>query len=733
MNRLTKLQSAQGMVEFALVLPILMLVIMGIFAFGHFFFTYSSIVSASREAARWGAAVGASTNGYPRYKDCDAIRDAAVRVGSFAGVSRSSVAITYDTGPQDTMSPKPVCPTADGSQGPDVALGNRINVDVTVQYTPIVPLVQMPSFPITATTSRTILLNLPVGEVPTASSIYPTTTLNVTINDAAVVLENPGSSSVVGQVFPITVTVTSSDNTIPTGNLYIADDSVPQQSCGTLHLDGTGSASCNVFVYNAVTTDTNGVNKPHVIGIVYDPVDAPYNTSNVNVNHTVAQATSTTTITSITPADQAYPGQTVTVKAHVAPQYSGVPTGTAQLRLGDQTVVATGTLDGSGNVTLSFTPAWTGTRTLAVYYAGDANFTPSNTAETITNYLVQSLAVDVHPQTTTGTTGVPSTIQVQVVSHTGNGGIPAGTVTIFETANNSHTCTATLNAMGVGACALTFPTAGSYGMTASFTSGNVTFQNGSATFTLEINNKTTTSITLSPDSQTIGSGGSATFTVHVSPNVPGTVSVLGSNGSSCTPTLNNGQGSCTVTDLKEGDYTSEGKYTFRSTFTPDDSNTYAPSLSNSVVVVSKCPTHTVMQPDPSHPNSIQFNVSNTSPYSVNLNVTSVTVSWAINPTNYLKDIVFIGADQLSGTCSDQGNNKICLWAYKKANNNDPNVGIGPSIPLPSNNFPSWDSKIADIGAGATKIFRLDFINSINAGNSVVIEFDQGCTLKASQP
>src|SRR5512135_3039955 len=85
--RLQNLQTAQGMVEFALVLPILLLVIFAVFAFGHLFFTYSSVVSASREAARWGSASGVSESLRPRYSDCDSIRAAAVRVGTFAGVA----------------------------------------------------------------------------------------------------------------------------------------------------------------------------------------------------------------------------------------------------------------------------------------------------------------------------------------------------------------------------------------------------------------------------------------------------------------------------------------------------------------------------------------------------------------------------------------------------------------------------------------------------------------------
>src|SRR5690242_330805 len=72
-------RKAQGMVEFALALPVLLLLILGIFAFGHLFFVYSLVTSASREASRYGAAVGETDSGALRYQDCDGILAAAVR------------------------------------------------------------------------------------------------------------------------------------------------------------------------------------------------------------------------------------------------------------------------------------------------------------------------------------------------------------------------------------------------------------------------------------------------------------------------------------------------------------------------------------------------------------------------------------------------------------------------------------------------------------------------------
>ena len=47
---------AQAMVEFALVLPILLLVVYGLIEVGRALFIYNSVASAARQATRYGAA-----------------------------------------------------------------------------------------------------------------------------------------------------------------------------------------------------------------------------------------------------------------------------------------------------------------------------------------------------------------------------------------------------------------------------------------------------------------------------------------------------------------------------------------------------------------------------------------------------------------------------------------------------------------------------------------------------
>jgi len=59
MKWLKKREEGQALVEFALVLPILLILLLGIVEFGQIYFSYILTQSASRDAARYGS-VGAS-------------------------------------------------------------------------------------------------------------------------------------------------------------------------------------------------------------------------------------------------------------------------------------------------------------------------------------------------------------------------------------------------------------------------------------------------------------------------------------------------------------------------------------------------------------------------------------------------------------------------------------------------------------------------------------------------
>ena len=148
---------AQGMVEFALVLPILLLLIFGIIEFGRLLFMFAAVTSASREGARYGAAVGFE-GGQPRYRDCAGIEGAALRIGGIVGVTAGDIVIEYDHGANPIVA---TCPPS-----VQIALADRIIVTVTRHFQPLVPLVNIPGFPISARTARTIIKNVQIVGTP---------------------------------------------------------------------------------------------------------------------------------------------------------------------------------------------------------------------------------------------------------------------------------------------------------------------------------------------------------------------------------------------------------------------------------------------------------------------------------------------------------------------------------------------------------------------------------------
>jgi Flp pilus assembly protein TadG len=160
MRKLTRKERAQGMVEFALVIPIVLVVVFGIIEFGRLLFTYSVVFTSSREAARYGAAAG-DVGGYiPHYLDCTGIKGAGTRIGSLASIQESDILIRYDHG-SDASRFSNACPP-----GQTVSLGDRIDIQVQADYKPIVPLVNIPAFTITSNTARTILKDIVIEGTP---------------------------------------------------------------------------------------------------------------------------------------------------------------------------------------------------------------------------------------------------------------------------------------------------------------------------------------------------------------------------------------------------------------------------------------------------------------------------------------------------------------------------------------------------------------------------------------
>lgn len=188
-NRLQR-ENAQTMVEFALVFPLVLLIVYGLIECGRMLFIYSSTTSAAREGTRYGAAAGdVSGNMLPHYADCDGIMNATLRSGRFAGLTTDNVTISYDHGPNTDFPEAGQCPPYDGD-GLDLINNvepyyyDRIVVEVVTHYEPVINIPGISGFDIRSENARTILSNIrivgtPPSPMPTFTTI-PTRTLTPT-------------------------------------------------------------------------------------------------------------------------------------------------------------------------------------------------------------------------------------------------------------------------------------------------------------------------------------------------------------------------------------------------------------------------------------------------------------------------------------------------------------------------------------------------------------------------
>jgi len=217
---------AQAIVEFALVLMVLMMILVGILEVGRLVFMYAAVNNASREAARYASAFGLDDTGaYLKYQYCKGIEDAAKRSAFFTPLT---VTITYDSGP-NTSSFHTCTPDSNGvDTGVSVNNGtdlDRVNVTVSANYSPMVNLIPIGSRTITSSSARTIfgyldLENSPSGSSSTATSSVPTTAGTILPSDTptatATLPSITPTATLDGGVVTMTPLPTSTPTLVPT-------------------------------------------------------------------------------------------------------------------------------------------------------------------------------------------------------------------------------------------------------------------------------------------------------------------------------------------------------------------------------------------------------------------------------------------------------------------------------------------------------------------------------------
>lgn len=162
-----KYKRAQAMVEFMLVLPVLIIILYGIIEVSRLIFIFASVSNASRQAARYGAGSGEPITSTTYYQDCDGIRDVANR--SAILTEFDEINITYDRGltPEGEQVPIPnvdedpdsdTCPIGDNI----IRNGDRIIVQVSASYEPILPITNIEPLEVVSANARTFLISVPI-------------------------------------------------------------------------------------------------------------------------------------------------------------------------------------------------------------------------------------------------------------------------------------------------------------------------------------------------------------------------------------------------------------------------------------------------------------------------------------------------------------------------------------------------------------------------------------------
>lgn len=156
-HRYHQKERGQSLVEFALVLPILLLLMMGILDLGRFLFLYSQTMNGAREGARYGSVSGLNTSPtVPQYIDCAGIRAAAIRTNGLA--SQPTITIEYDHGTDPVLNQG--CEDVNNRpSASDILPGDRIRVSVEATYDFLTPGLRNVTGPITVTftSARTVL------------------------------------------------------------------------------------------------------------------------------------------------------------------------------------------------------------------------------------------------------------------------------------------------------------------------------------------------------------------------------------------------------------------------------------------------------------------------------------------------------------------------------------------------------------------------------------------------
>jgi len=340
-----------------------------------------------------------------------------------------------------------------------------------------------------------------------ASYKASTTSTVVTVTKATTAISDVSAPATAntGAQFTITATVTTSSGGVaPTGTVTFLAGGTPLT--GTVQyspVNGSGSSFASLGASLTTSINTPGT---YAITATYSG-DGNYTnvTQSNSVNIVISTPTTTTLTSSLNPANQ---GVAVTFTATVTTTGAIQPTGTVTFNDGT-TALGTGTLNGSHVATFTTSTLAGGTHSITAVYGGDANNASSTSAP-----LTQNIIIATTTALTSSASSIASGASVTFTA-TVTGASPTGTVTFKNGAASLGT--GTLNNAGIATLATTaLVTIGTDSITAVYP-GDVNNLPSTSSALTETVTAATFTISATPATQTITSGGTATVTVTVTP------------------------------------------------------------------------------------------------------------------------------------------------------------------------------------------------------------------------
>jgi Flp pilus assembly protein TadG len=154
----------QALVEFALIVPLVFLLIINAVNFGGFLYDLITVANAARAGAQY-AALGASSVQTPPEATFTQVQTLVQKeTSSLANASSTNPSVTVcvnNNGTQTVLSSSPATACTTAPTDPEIAVGTTpyttVAVDVTYTYSPFIPLFDFPSLGIHATIPTTTI------------------------------------------------------------------------------------------------------------------------------------------------------------------------------------------------------------------------------------------------------------------------------------------------------------------------------------------------------------------------------------------------------------------------------------------------------------------------------------------------------------------------------------------------------------------------------------------------